>query len=290
LFRISIFVFRICTLVGLVDQADQRCASVPVGARGPSYKLTYFRAGTNNCNPQTQPIMEPLFAILSPLEWSALRLSLQVALVAALFSLPLAVAAGYVLARFHFFGKWIVEILIDLPLVLPPVVTGYVLLVVFAPHGAIGSVLSKWLGIKIVFTWLGAALASAVVGFPLMVRAIRLAFLGVDPRLEMAARSLGASRLGAFFSVALPLARQGLIAGFMLAFARSLGEFGATIMVAGNIEGKTRTIPLAIYTLANTPDGIEATWRLIGLSVLLACAALAVSEWLQRRRPRDVRP
>ncbi len=234
--------------------------------------------------------MEPLFALLSPVEWSALRLSLQVALAAASFSLPLAVAAGYVLARFHFFGKWIVEILIDLPLVLPPVVTGYFLLVVFAPHGAIGSTLSNWLGIEIVFTWLGAALASAVVGFPLMVRAIRLAFMGVDPRFEMAARSLGASRPGAFFSVALPLARPGLIAGFMLGFARSLGEFGATIMVAGNIEGKTRTIPLAIYTLANTPDGIEATWRLIGLSVLLACAALAVSEWLQRRRPRDVRP
>ena len=188
--------------------------------------------------------MELLFAFLTPVEWNALRLSLQVALVAALFSLPLAIAAGYVLARFHFFGKWIVEILIDLPLVLPPVVTGYVLLVAFAPHGAVGSFLSTWLGIGIVFTWLGAALASAVVGFPLMVRAIRLAFMGVDPRFEMAARSLGASRLGAFFSVALPLARPGLIAGFMLAFARSLGEFGATIMVAGNIEGKTRTIPL----------------------------------------------
>ena len=228
-------------------------------------------------------------AILSPVEWSALRLSLHVALAAALFGLPFAVVAAYVLARFQFFGKSIVEILVDLPLVLPPVVTGYVLLVILSPHGAIGSALMKWLGIEIVFTWLGAALASAVVGFPLMVRAVRLAFLAVDPRLEMAARSLGASRLGAFFSVALPMARQGVIAGFMLAFARSLGEFGATIMVAGNIEGKTRTIPLAIYTLANTPDGMEATWRLVGLSVLLAFAALAVSEWLQRRRPRDAR-
>ena len=128
--------------------------------------------------------MESPFALLSPVEWSALRLSFQVALVAALFSLPLAVAAGYVLARFHFLGKWIVEVLIDLPLVLPPVVTGYLLLVGFAPHGAIGSILSTWLGIKIVFTWLGAALASAVVSFPLMVRAIRLAFQGVDPRLR----------------------------------------------------------------------------------------------------------
>ena len=233
--------------------------------------------------------MEPPFVLLSPVEWSALRLSFQVALVAALFSLPFAVAAGYVLARYHFLGKWIMEVLIDLPLVLPPVVTGYLLLVGFAPHGPIGSILSEWLGIKIVFTWLGAALASAVVSFPLMVRAIRLAFQGVDPRFEMAARSLGASRFGTFFTVALPLARRGLIAGFMLAYARSLGEFGATIMVAGNIEGKTRTIPLAIYTLANTPDGMEETWRLVGLSILLACAALAVSAWPERRRPPDVR-
>jgi molybdate transport system permease protein len=231
--------------------------------------------------------METPFAFLSPMEWSALRLSFQVALFAALFSLPFAVAAAYVLARFRFFGKSIVEIVIDLPLVLPPVVTGYLLLVSFAPHGAIGSFLSHWLGIKIVFTWLGAALASAVVSFPLMVRAIRLAFQGVDPRFEMAARSLGASRLGAFFTVALPLARRGLIAGFMLAFARSLGEFGATIMVAGNIECKTRTIPLAIYTMANTPGGMDETWRLVGLSILLACTALAASEWLQRRRPLD---
>ncbi len=233
--------------------------------------------------------MDTPLAFLSPTEWSALWLSFQVALVAALFSLPLAVAAGYVLARFHFIGKWIVEILIDLPLVLPPVVTGYLLLVSFAPHGTIGAFLSKWCGIKIVFTWLGAALASAVVSFPLMVRAIRLAFQGVDPRYELAARSLGASRLNAFFTVALPLARRGLIAGFMLAFARSLGEFGATIMVAGNIEGKTRTIPLAIYTMANTPDGMEETWRLVGLSILLACAALAGNEWLERRVSPDVR-
>jgi molybdate transport system permease protein len=233
--------------------------------------------------------MEPSYLLLSPAEWSALRLSFQVALVAALLSLPFAVAAGYVLARFRFLGKWVMQVLIDLPLVLPPVVTGYLLLVGFAPHSAIGSILGKWLGIKIVFTWLGAALASAVVSFPLMVRAIRLAFQEVDPRFEMAARSLGASRLDAFFTIALPLARRGLIAGFMLAFARGLGEFGATIMVAGNIEGKTRTIPLAIYTLANTPGGMEETWRLVGLSILLACAALAASEWLERRRPADVR-
>jgi molybdate transport system permease protein len=219
--------------------------------------------------------------------WSALRLSLQVTLAAAVCSLPLAIIAGYVLARLSFPGKWIAQVVIDLPLVLPPVVTGYLLLVCFSPNGAIGSLLSR-LGIEIAFTWLGAALASAVVSFPLMVRAIRIAFQGVDPRYEMAARSLGASRLGAFFTVALPLARQGLIAGFLLAFARGLGEFGATIMLAGNIEGRTQTIPLAIYAAASTPGGAGETWRLAGLSILLAATTLAASEWLERRRPRDV--
>ena len=215
--------------------------------------------------------------MLTTAECSALRLSFQVAALSAVGSLPLAVAVGYLLARRRFFGKWAVELLVDLPLVLPPVVTGYLLLVAFGPHGPIGRILTGWLGVRIVFTWLGAALASAVVSFPLMVRAIRLAFHGVDPRFEMAARSLGASRAGAFFTVALPLARRGLVAGFVLAFARSLGEFGATIMVAGNIEGRTRTIPLAIYTLFSQPDGMAGTWRLVGLSVLLACAALVVS-------------
>ena len=232
--------------------------------------------------------MELPYALLTSTEWIALRLSLQVALCAALLSMPFAIFAGYVLARFQFLGKWLLEVLIDLPLVLPPVVTGYLLLVGFGPHGPIGSMLNEAFGIKIVFTWLGAALASAVVSFPLMVRAIRLAFQGVDPRFEMAARSLGAGRLRAFFTVALPLARRGLIAGFMLAFARSLGEFGATIMVAGNIEGRTRTIPLAIYTLTNQPDGMVRAWRLVGLSILLACAALVASEWLDRRRSPDV--
>jgi len=233
--------------------------------------------------------MELPSALLTPTEWIALRLSLQVALCSALVSLPFAIFAGYLLARFQFLGKWLVEVLIDLPLVLPPVVSGYLLLVSFGPHGPIGSILSGWLGIKIVFTWLGAAMASAVVSFPLMVRAIRLAFQGVDPRFEMAARGLGAGRLRAFFTVALPLARRGLVAGFMLAFARSLGEFGATIMVAGNIEGRTRTIPLAIYALTNQPDGMGGAWRLVGLSILLACAALVASEWLERRHSPDVR-
>jgi len=226
------------------------------------------------------------FALLSAEEWSALRLSFQVAVCAAMAGLPFAVAIGYLLARASFSGKWLVETLVHLPLVLPPVVTGYLLLVCFAPRGPIGSLLAEWFGVRIVFSWLGAVLASAVVGFPLLVRAIRLAFQGVDPRLEMAARSLGAGRLSAFFTISLPLARRGVIAGWLLAFARSLGEFGATIMVAGNIEGQTRTIPLAIFSLASRPGGIEQSWRLVVLSVLLACGALAASELLERRGSR----
>jgi molybdate transport system permease protein len=217
-------------------------------------------------------------------EWSALRLSFQVAMCAALAGLPLAIAVGYALARGSFRGKWLIEALVNLPLVLPPVVTGYLLLVCLAPRGPIGGLLERWLGIKIVFTWWAAALASMVMAFPLMARAIRLAFQAVDPRLEMAARTLGAGRLMTFFTVSLPLARRGVVAGWILAFARSLGEFGATIMVAGNIAGKTRTIPLAIYTLSNQPEGMDQAWRLVGLSLLLSCGALALSEFLERRR------
>ncbi len=216
--------------------------------------------------------------------WTALRLSFQVAMCAALGGLPLAIAIGYWLARGRFAGKWLVEAVVNLPLVLPPVVTGYLMLVLLAPRGPIGAVLQGWFGVKIVFTWWGAALASMVMGFPLMVRAIRLAFQAVDPRLETAARTLGASWTAAFFTVSLPLARRGVTAGWILAFARSLGEFGATIMVAGNIEGQTRTIPLAVYTLANEPDGMGRAWPLVALSVLLSCSALAASELLERRR------
>jgi molybdate transport system permease protein len=230
----------------------------------------------------------PLLLLTDP-EWTALRLSLQVALCAAIFSLPPAILVGYWFARSAFSGKWLFQVLVDLPLVLPPVVTGYLLLVTFGPHGPVGSLLKDLLGVRIVFTWLGAALASAVVSFPLMVRAIRLAFQGVDSRYELAARGLGAGRIRAFVTVSLPLAYRGLIAGFMLAFARSLGEFGATIMVAGNIEGRTRTIPLAIYTSTSRPDGMESGWRLVALAVLLAATALLASEWLERRQAPDAR-
>lgn len=228
--------------------------------------------------------------LLSAEEWSALRLSFLVSSVAALGGLPLAVAIGYYLARSRTRSKWLLEVIVNLPLVLPPVVVGYLLLWCLAPRGPIGALLLAWCGVKIVFTWWAAALASLVVSFPLMVRAIRVAFEGVDPRLEQAARSLGASRLQSFLTVSLPLARRGLVAGGVLAFARSLGEFGATIMVAGNIEGQTRTIPLAIFTLTNQPGGMESSWRLVGLSILLACVALAVSEWLVRRKDNHVHP
>ena len=221
--------------------------------------------------------------LLTGEEWSALRLSLQVAVSAALAGLPWAVAVGYLLARASFVGKWLVEVVVNLPLVVPPVVTGYLLLVCLAPRGPVGSLLEAWFGWRLVFTWWGAALASTVMSFPLMVRATRLAFQGVDPRLELAARGLGAGPVAAFWTVSLPLAQRGLIAAWTLGFARSLGEFGATIMVAGNIEGQTRTIPLAIYTWTNRPDGGEQSWRLVGLSILLACGALIVSEFLERR-------
>ena len=231
--------------------------------------------------------MDWLGNLLTIEEWHALRLSFQVAACAALVGLPLAVAIGYRLARSRVRGKWLVEVLVNLPLVLPPVVVGYLLLVCFSPRGPVGSLLLAWFGVKVVFTWWGAVLASVVVSFPLMVRAIRLAFQGIDPRLEMAARSLGAGPVRSFLTVSLPLARRGLIAGCVLGFARSLGEFGATIMVAGNIEGRTRTIPLAIYSLANQPDGMDRSWRLVGLAIILACGALAVSEWMERRRSTD---
>jgi molybdate transport system permease protein len=214
-------------------------------------------------------------------------LSFKVGACAVLASLPLATAVGYLLARWQSRGKWLVELMVNLPLVLPPVVTGWLLLLLFAPRGPVGGALAEWFGVRIVFTWIGAAIAAAVVSFPLMVRAIRLAFQAVDPRLEMAARSLGAGRVGAFWSVTLPLARSGLLAGCVLAFARSLGEFGATILVAGNIVGETQTIPLAIYSEFNR--GAESgVARLAVISIVLAAAALVASEWLERRHAARV--
>jgi molybdate transport system permease protein len=225
-------------------------------------------------------------------EWSALAISFRVGLCAVLASLPAAVAVGYALARWSNSPTWparavwpLVQLAVDLPLVLPPVVTGYLLLILLVPRGPIGACLQSLFGIKLLFTWWAAAIASAVVSFPLMVRTIRVTFQSVDPRLEFAARGLGAGPLDAFFSVSLPLAFRGVVAGAVLAFARSLGEFGATIMVLGSIEGR-RTLPLAIYSLANRPGGLERCWRLVLISVALAGLALATSEWFERRQSR----
>ena len=225
--------------------------------------------------------------MLTPEEWSALRLSLVVAASAATAGIPLAVLLGYWLARSRSTARWLVESMVNVPLVLPPVVTGYLLLAAFSPGGPIGAVLANWFGLQIVFTLAGAVLAAVVVSFPLMVRAIRLAFQQSDPRLEPAARTLGAGPVDAFFSVTLPLARRGVIAGWLLGFARSLGEFGATIMIAGNIAGRTQTIPLAVFSMANQPGGIDRAWRLVVVSVLLACLALGASELLERRASPD---
>jgi molybdate transport system permease protein len=224
-----------------------------------------------------------LFHVLTPEELSALWVSVTVATAAVVFSLPLGIALGWLLARRDFLGKTLLETIVNLPLVLPPVVTGYLLLVLLGRQGLLGGFLESTFGVRFVFDWKGAALASAVVSFPLMVRAIRMAFASVDVRLEQAARSLGAGPFDTFWSVSLPLARRGIIAGCVLAFARSMGEFGATIMIAANIPGETRTIPLFIYNQLETPGGLEASGRIVLVSVLVAAGALAVGEWLERR-------
>ena len=223
---------------------------------------------------------------LSNAEWTAVALSVRVALVAVLMSLPFGVAVGWLLARRDFRGKWLVETGVNLTLVLPPVVTGYLLLRLFGRQSWFGNWLEGALGVQIAFTWWAAAIASAALGFPLMVRAIRLAFRGVDVRLEEAARSLGSSPFDAFWRVSMPLARSGIIAGAVLAFARSLGEFGATITFAGNIPGATQTLPLVIFSEMNRAGG-DGTLRLAVVSVILAGAALATSEWLERKGARS---
>ncbi|HEV7278740.1 MAG TPA: molybdate ABC transporter permease subunit [Pirellulaceae bacterium] len=215
--------------------------------------------------------------------WNAIGLSLLVATVAVLASLPFGVALGWLLARREFPGKSLLETVVSLPLVLPPVVTGWLLLVSFGRRGAVGGALEEWLGVRLIFDWKGAALAAAVVSFPLMVRAIRIAFDGVDRGLEQAARTLGAAPLDAFFTISLPCARRGIVAGCVLAFARSLGEFGATIMIAGNIPGRTQTIPLKIYSELESPGGMERSLPLILFSIAIAAAALAIGNWLDRR-------
>ncbi|MEQ8902307.1 MAG: molybdate ABC transporter permease subunit [Roseovarius sp.] len=220
---------------------------------------------------------------LSPAEWEAVRLSLRVALWATLFSLPFGLAVAYALARWRFPGREVLNVVVHLPLIMPPVVTGYLLLLAFGIKGPIGGFLDSTLGFTFAFRWTGAALAAGVMAFPFMVRAVRLSIEAVDPKLEQAAATLGASGAWVFLTVTLPLILPGILAGTVLTFAKGMGEFGATITFVSNIPGQTQTIPLAIDLLLETPGGEARAARLAGLSILMAAAALAFSEWMARR-------
>jgi molybdate transport system permease protein len=225
---------------------------------------------------------------LTPLEREALGLSLTVAFWSVLASLPLGLLTAWLLARREFVGKTLVNGLVHLPLVVPPVVVGYILLLLLGRRGPLGAWLHESFGITLAFDWKGAALAAAVMAFPLMVRAMRLSLEAVDRRLEAAARTLGARPPAVFLTVTLPLMSPGILAGAILAFARSLGEFGATITFVSNIPGETRTLPLALYSLAQTPDGEAGALRLVVIAVALALASLAASEFLARRLRRHI--
>ena len=216
-------------------------------------------------------------------EWSAIQLSLSVAIICSIVSLPPAVAVGWFLARRSFFGKSIIEGFLHLPLVLPPITTGYLLLIIFGSRGTIGAFFHENFGVHIAFSFYAAVIASIVVSFPLVTRSVRLSIELVDQKLEEAARTLGASNLKVFFTITLPLALPGVISGFILSFARSLGEFGATISFAGNIEGKTQTLPLAIFSEMQVPGQEASTMRLVIVSVLLSLLAMIVAEYLNRR-------
>jgi len=220
---------------------------------------------------------------LTPMEWEALGLSLYVSVLAVAVSLPAGIGTAWVLSRCRFTGKGLLDGFIHLPLVLPPVVTGYLLLVLLGRKGIIGGFLYNTFGVTLAFTWKGAAVAAAVMAFPLLVRAVRLSADAVDPGLEDAARTLGAGRMRVFFTVTLPLMVPGIITGTILAFARSLGEFGATITFVSNIRGETQTLPLALYSLTQVPDGEAGALRLCIISVALAMTALVLSEWMARR-------
>lgn len=215
-----------------------------------------------------------------------ISLSLKVALWSVVLSLPLAVLLAHLLARRNFPGKSLLDAIVHLPLVLPPVVVGYLLLILFGRQGPLGALLHDWFGTAIAFRWTGAAVACAVMGFPLMVRAIRLSIEAIDTRLDAAAETLGAGRLGIFVFVTLPLAMPGIVTGMLLSFARSLGEFGATITFVSNIPGETQTLPLAIYSFTQIPGGDAEALRLCVISILLSVAALLASEAIVRRAAR----
>jgi molybdate transport system permease protein len=222
----------------------------------------------------------------SPEELTAIRLSLRVAFWAMLWSLPVGVAVALILARGRFWGKSLLNAIVHLPLVMPPVVTGYLLLLLFGRNGPLGRLLAESLGIVVAFRWTGAALACAVMGFPLMVRSIRLALEAVDRRLEDAAATLGANAFWVFVTITLPLILPGMVAGMILSFARALGEFGATITFVSNIPGETQTLPTEIYTLLQVPGGDLAALRLTLVSIAISLAALFASEALIERATR----
>ena len=224
---------------------------------------------------------------MTAVEIDIVLLSLKVALWSVVASLPFAIAVAHLLARNDFPGKSLLDAVVHLPLVLPPVVVGYFLLVLLGRRGPIGALLDEWFGVVVAFRWTGAALACAVMGFPLIVRAIRLSIEAIDPRLGAAAETLGAGRAGVFLTITLPLALPGIVTGVLLAFARSLGEFGATITFVSNIPGETQTLPLAIYALTQVPGGDEQAVRLCVLSIVLSLAALIASEALVRRAGRS---
>lgn len=219
-------------------------------------------------------------------EWAVLGLSAQVAAACALSLAAPGILFGWLLARVRFRGRTVVDAILHAPLVMPPVVTGYLLLVVLGRRGIVGAWLGRHFGVSFAFTWKAAVIASAAMALPLMVRSVRLAVELVDRRLEQAARTLGSGPLRTFATVTLPLAFPGVLTGLILSFARSLGEFGATIVFAGNIQGETRTLPLAVYSYLQVPGGERAAFRLVLVSVLLSLGALIVSEWLARRSMR----
>jgi molybdate transport system permease protein len=221
--------------------------------------------------------------LLSAEEWEAVRLTLGVAARAVGFALPLAVITAFVLARFRFLGRPILNALVHLPLVLPPVVTGWLLLIIFGLRGPIGSFLNDWFGVRLVFTTAGASLACAVMTFPVMVRSVRLSLESADPGLDQAARSLGAGRLDRLFNVTLPLASPGILVGGIVAYATCLGEFGAVITFAANIPGQTQTLPLAIYSALQMPGGETKAAELSLVSLTLALIGLLLSEWVGKR-------
>ncbi len=225
---------------------------------------------------------------LSPAEWTALALSLRVAFWATLLSLPFGILVALALARGRFWGRQALNGLVHMPLILPPVVTGYLLLIVFGRRGPVGSLLHDWFGIVLAFKWTGAVLAAAVMAFPLMVRAIRLAIEAVDPRLEQAAATLGANRIWTFVFVTLPLILPGIIAGAIIAFAKAMGEFGATITFVSNIPGETQTLPSAIYAFLQVPGGDASAMRLVVVSLVVAVGALLFSELLATRVARRI--